>query len=89
MAWSGDKIGAAQEGKQEVEVPAFGDFKVASVDSHPEENRVDIYFSDPLEEDQDFNGLVTISNTDNAFRFAAEGQVLRVYLPTLCRGSKR
>lgn len=90
LNWNGSAIGSDQRDKTEVEVPAIGDFKVAKVvPQSGSEPIVDIYFSDPLDEGQDFNGLVSISNSEDAFRYQAEGHRLRVFLNTAISGEQQ
>ena len=90
LSWNGSAIGSDQRDKKEVEVPAIGDFKVSKVvPQSGSEPIVDIYFSDPLDEGQDFNGLVSISNSDDAFRYQAEGHRLRVFLNEALAGEQQ
>eukprot|EP00903_Cladosiphon_okamuranus_P000129 g129.t1 len=59
LNWDGAAIGSQQRNRKEVEIPAIGDFKVTEVvPQSGSEAMVDILFSDPLDENQDFNGLL-------------------------------
>ncbi|AMD84213.1 hypothetical protein SAMN05444369_10576 [Capnocytophaga haemolytica] len=61
-------------------IPQKGVFKVVSV--RPERgtnNQFLVNFSDPLEKDQDFTGLVTLSDTNTALKYSVNGNVLKVY----------
>lgn len=90
LSWDGSSIGSKQRDKKEVEVPALGDFKVTKVvPQSGSEPVVDIYFSDPIDESQDFNGLVSISNADDNFRYQAEGHQLRVFLNKALSGEQQ
>lgn len=81
LNWNGFAIGAEQKGRDKVEVPAIGDFKVTRVNAQGGgESKVDIHFSDPLRADQDFTGLVSISNSSNNLRYMVDGHVLTAYL---------
>ena len=42
-------------------------------------NQFLVNFSDPLEKDQDFTGLVTLSDTNTALKYSVNGNVLKVY----------
>ncbi|MEL6655966.1 MAG: MG2 domain-containing protein [Bacteroidota bacterium] len=86
----GAALGSDQRDRKEVEVPALGDFKVTSVEpQNGQEPVVDIYFSDPLNENQDFTGLVSISNSNDQFRYQAEGHRLRVFLNSAITGEQQ
>jgi len=90
LNWNGVAIGAQQKGQEKIEVPALGDFKVTAVTPiNGGESRVDIHFSDPLDEQQDFSGLVSISNSDNEFRYLVAGHVLKVYPNTALSGEQK
>ena len=90
LNWNGAAIGAAQKGRDKVEVPAIGDFKVTAVDAQGGGvAKVDIYFSDPIRTDQDFTGLVNITNSNNNLRYVAEGHVLSVYLNEPLSGNQQ
>ena len=90
LNWDGAAIGSQQRNRKEVAIPAIGDFKVTEVvPQSGSEAMVDILFSDPLDENQDFNGLVSISGSSDAFRFQADGHRLRVYLATPLSGEQQ
>ncbi len=90
LNWNGKVIGSDQRDRQELEIPALGDFKVTNVEPHNgQEAAVDIYFSDPLDENQDFNGLVSIGDNNKQFRYQADGQRLRVFLNSAITGEQQ
>jgi uncharacterized protein YfaS (alpha-2-macroglobulin family) len=81
LSWTGNAIGAAQRAEQTVEVPAIGDFRLLSAEAvNGPEASVLLHFSDPLQPQQNFAGLVTVTNTTNDFRYTVEGHDLRVHL---------
>ncbi|MGH1436312.1 MAG: alpha-2-macroglobulin family protein [Lewinella sp.] len=90
LSWNGAAISAMQKGNEKVEVPKIGDFKVTkAVPYGGGEAKVDIHFSDPIKEDQDFSGLVNISNSTNEFRYVAKGHVLTLYLNEPLAGNQQ
>ncbi|MEL7221840.1 MAG: MG2 domain-containing protein, partial [Bacteroidota bacterium] len=79
--WNGSTMGAEQKGTTTVEVPALGDFKVDDVQTFGGSNpHVSIHFSDPLDEGQQFDGLVSIDNHSGSLNYQARGHFLEVYL---------
>jgi uncharacterized protein YfaS (alpha-2-macroglobulin family) len=69
IAWNGKSIGVKRKGDMEVILPALGEFSLmeVSVVQQPEQY-VLIRFSDPLQEKQYLNGLITLDNgTDLSF----------------------
>ncbi|WP_367389766.1 MG2 domain-containing protein [Lewinella sp. LCG006] len=90
LTWNGAAMGALQKGQEKVEIPAIGDFKVTKVvPQGGGEAKVAIHFSDPIKEDQDFSGLVNISNSNNNFRFSVKGHVLTLYLNEQLAGDQQ
>ncbi len=80
LNWVGEKMGVKLNGQQKVEVPALGDFKVTNVQSiQSPEQYISIRFSDPIKEDQNLNGLITIGNNTGDLRYLIEGQEIRIF----------
>ena len=79
LSWDGKNIGSRDKGELYVEVPALGDFKVLSTRVTQQPNQsVAIYFSDPLDETQDLEGLIYLK--DNVpFRLEVEKNVVTLY----------
>ncbi|MCB0638534.1 MAG: alpha-2-macroglobulin, partial [Lewinella sp.] len=89
LSWTGNAIGADQQGEEEVEIPAIGDFRLLSAEAvNGPEAAVLLHFSDPIKTQQNFSGLVTVTNTDNDFRYTVEGQDLRVHLGQSLSGNQ-
>jgi len=61
--WNGSSIGVKTSGEKTIEIPPLGNFKVSS--SHiyqtPEQS-VLLFFSDPLDPDQDLEGLIRLKS---------------------------
>ncbi len=89
ISWDGDPIEAKSKGSEDFPIPGQNNFKVVGVEStHAPQASLTVNFSDPLQEDQDFAGLVTIENADN-LRFEVDGNVLIAYPNTRLTGTSR
>lgn len=79
IEWDGDAAEVDQEGETNLPIPAKNEFKVLSIKIGDANNQsIVVNFSDPLQKDQDFRGLVAIENTSDA-KFATTGNVLKVF----------
>lgn len=79
IAWDGDAADIDRKGKLIFPISGRNNFKVLKIEIGDANNQsLLINFSDPLDKDQNFAGLVSVENTDN-LRFATEGNVLKVY----------
>lgn len=78
--WDGKAIAAAStKGENTFAIPGQNNFSIVDVKSTmAPQALLSINFSDPLEENQDFAGLVTIQQAEN-LRYEVEGNVLNVY----------
>jgi len=80
LSWTGKPFNLSVKNERIVEVPALGDFKVTSVRPVVEEDQyIVVHFSDPLLENQDFQGLVRISDYNGQLRYLADGNELRLF----------
>jgi uncharacterized protein YfaS (alpha-2-macroglobulin family) len=80
LNWKGEKMGVQMNGSQSLEIPALGDFKVTDVQSiQSPEQYLSIRFSDPIKEDQNLNGLLSLAGNTNDLRYLIEGQEIRVF----------
>ncbi|CAG0991631.1 Alpha-2-macroglobulin [Flavobacteriales bacterium] len=79
LKWNGKDLGLEITGESEIEIPALGDFKVMDVKvvQQPEQH-IQIDFSDPLDEQQDLEGLVQIKN-NTQFRFIIDNNTLKAF----------
>ncbi|MBW2960234.1 alpha-2-macroglobulin family protein [Mesonia aestuariivivens] len=79
IAWNGKSINADNKGKNTFPIPGQNNFTVIDLQSsHAAQSSVAINFSDPIQEKQNFKGLVNIEN-QNQLRFEVNGNVLYVY----------
>ena len=76
-------------GEEEIEIPSISNFKLMKmiVIQQPEQHIL-IHFSDPLKENQDFRGLVSIKGSKNP-RFTVDVNRLKVYPRSRLSGSKK
>ncbi len=80
LRWDGTAIGANKQGKRNIAVPPIGPFQVTDVRAmHGEQQYIEIRFTDPLEKDQDLNGLIRVSDEERPLRFTIDGSIVRVY----------
>ncbi|HET6227162.1 MAG TPA: MG2 domain-containing protein [Bacteroidia bacterium] len=79
LSWDGDAIHVDTKDDKVIPIPALGDFKVVNtkVIQSPEQYAV-IQFSDPIDENQNLNGLVTLSARPS-IKYIVEGNEIRVY----------
>lgn len=79
ISWDGKAISSETKGESPFTIFGKNKFSVVNVTAQFEPNSyLKINFSDPVKENQNFNGLVTIQNQTN-HRFEVDGNVLRVY----------
>lgn len=77
--WDGKAIKAKNKGESNFAIPGQNNFAIIDVKSTAApQASLAINFSDPLRENQNFKGLVSIENAEN-LRFEVEGNVLHVY----------
>ncbi len=89
IEWDGEAIAAESKGSNTFAIPRQNNFTVVDVKStHSPQASLTINFSDPVQQDQDFAGLVTIENATD-LRFEADGNVLTVYPNTRLTGTSR
>lgn len=79
LKWNGKSIGSSQKGEEEILIPGRDNFNIIDLETQnaPKASLV-INFSDPLDEQQDFSGLVQIEKVEDS-HYEVEGNVLYVY----------
>jgi len=88
VSWSGVPIQAIASGKQDIIIPALGDFSVTDarvIDG--EDQYVELTFSDPINYNQNLKGIVTLQGVEN-LTYAIEGNVVKVFLASRIEGDK-
>ena len=79
ISWDGNTVGAENSGTSEYNIPGLNKFVVVSAKTSASPNAVlTLNFSEPLKENQNLNGLVSIENAEN-LRFETNGNILKVY----------
>ncbi len=87
--FNGVKIGVGRAERDRIIIPALNDFKVLeSRILKGDDPHVLLSFSDPLDEDQDLNGLITLEG-DSEFRYAIQSNQVKVYTSSGLSGTKR
>ncbi|WP_026452108.1 alpha-2-macroglobulin family protein [Aequorivita capsosiphonis] len=87
IKWDGKPIGAENKGENTFKIPGQSNFTIVDISSTlTPAALLSINFSDPLKENQDFAGLVTIEKTNN-LRYEVDGNVLNVYPPNRIVGN--
>lgn len=84
----GGSLGTNQTDERQVEIPALGDFKVMNVKVEQSGNQhVVLQFSDPLNEKQELEGLISISDLPS-LDFEIKDNEIRVYPPVKQTGTR-
>ena len=87
IKWDGKPISAENKGENTLKIPGQNNFTIVDISSTlAPAALLSINFSDPLMENQDFAGLVTIENIQD-LRYEVNGNVLNVYPPNRVVGN--
>ena len=79
VSWDGKVLGVDNKGNNTLAIPGQNNFTIVDIKSNlAPQALLSINFSDPLQENQNFSGLVSLENNDN-LRFEVDGNVLTVY----------
>ena len=89
LSWNGKALGLKEKGDLEVEVPGLNEFKVtdAKVYQSPQQY-ISLFFSDPLKDNQNLEGLVSIQGYSGDLRFTIDGNKLLIYPASRLGGKK-
>jgi alpha-2-macroglobulin len=88
LSVDGQSINVEQRDDREIEIPALGDFKVTNVKVEQSSSQhIVIQFSDPLNEKQNLQGLITIADI-GTLDFEIRDNEIRVFPPVRQTGSK-
>lgn len=88
VSWNGESIQALQKGSQEIVIPSLGDFTVTEAKVIEQEDQyIELTFSDPINYNQNLNGIITIKGIEN-LTYAVEGNIVKVFLPNRIVGEK-
>jgi hypothetical protein len=88
LAFAGASLNVEHQEEREVEIPALGDFKVVNVRvEQGTSQQVIVQFSDPLNETQNLEGLIRISQL-NSLDFEVKDNEVKVFPPVRQTGSR-
>ncbi len=88
LEWNGEAINVEDAGRSKVEIPGLNNFKVMSAEAHLSPSQyIEIRFSDPIDENQDLNGLITLAGTK--LKYTVTGNVVKAYPSSRLKGSKK
>ncbi|GMN11188.1 MG2 domain-containing protein [Croceitalea sp. MTPC9] len=89
ISWNGDAFDVDNKGTENYTIPGLNKFVVVDAKTSTSPNAVlTLNFSEPLKENQNLNGLVSIENAGN-LRFETNGNVLKVYPSNRITGQVR
>jgi len=79
VSWNGKAIKAKNKGENTLTIPGINNFTITKTEVvQSPEQYLSINFSDPLQKQQNFDGLVTLQKAKN-LKYVVEGNVLKVY----------
>lgn len=80
LSWNGNAVDVKEKGEKQIEIPAINVFKLMNTNViHEPEQQVKLTFSDPIDTQQDLEGLVELKGTGPS-EIAVEGNQLTLYL---------
>lgn len=80
LSWDGKALDLDLSGEEEVPIPPIGAFTLVKATYEPgTDPALDLFFSDPLDDSQNFDGLVGLSGYEGSFRYLSLGHQLRVF----------
>ena len=86
LVWDGHAVGVDNQGEEEFKIPGLNQFIVLSAKTTPSPNAsLTINLSDPIASDQNFEGLVTLSD-HSELRYEVIGNNLKIYPSTISPG---
>ncbi|MCB9246928.1 MAG: hypothetical protein H6606_10940 [Flavobacteriales bacterium] len=87
LKWNGEKLGFKGEGDEVIKVPPLGEFSVVNVKTtqHPTQS-ITIYFSDPIKQDQELEGLINLQPA-YTLKLVRQPMAITVYPEKRIRGT--
>ena len=87
VTWDGSSLNVDKRGSEEFAVPAIGDFKVLDIRAVQDQDQyVLVQFSDAIKVGQELNGLIGITNVNDA-AYTIDGSTVKVYAPAMLDGN--
>jgi uncharacterized protein YfaS (alpha-2-macroglobulin family) len=85
--WDGSSLNVDKKGSKSFQVPAIGDFKVLDIRAVQDQDQyVLVQFSDNIMVGQQLNGLIGISNINDA-AYTIDGSTVKIYAPERLQGN--
>ena len=79
LEWDGSKIGAQEKDQQTITIPALDEFEIVNLNVvHQPEQYISVNFSDPLNEDQQLEGLIHFES-GTSLKYMVTMNELRIY----------
>ncbi len=89
LSWNGKPIHSMSKGREEITVPALGDFDVVEAKVIDNEDQyVEVRFSEPIAADQNLKGIISIEGIDN-LTYSIDYNSVSIYLPNRFVGEKK
>lgn len=88
LTWDGDAANIEEKGEKEISIPSIKDFVLMHFDVVKEpEQYISLQFSDPLMEDQDLEGLLTIAGVSN-LNYTIVANEVKIYPSSRLTGTR-
>lgn len=86
VSWNGKALKSYSSGEQKFRVASLGDFTINDIKIHNDEDQsIDLYFSDPLEPNQNLNGIISVKGIEN-LSFSIHKNKVTAFLPKRYEG---
>ena len=80
VQWDGTPIGSGVKESRSIQVPPIGEFSLQSAEVVARDGQhLQLRFSDPIDSEQNLDGLIIIDNYSGAFRFLTDNNIIKVY----------
>lgn len=88
VKWNAKKLDIDSKGSKEISIPGMGNFKVINMAVQDDgDQQVNITFSDPIAQNQNFDGLIEVEDAHD-LKFGVNGNIVTVYLQERIEGAK-
>ena len=90
LSWNGNVMNIDKKGDKIVDVPSINNFKLMDVKIvQDKEQRIELYFSDPIKKDQDLKGLIAFKGASQQLKYTIEGNRVLVYPAKVMKGTHK
>ncbi|MBK8721781.1 MAG: hypothetical protein IPL95_05740 [Saprospiraceae bacterium] len=80
LKWNGSPIDLSINGELKIPVSSKNDFLVASAKVVQEkEQTILVFFTEPIQQNQDLNGMINLDNNTGNLTYAIDGNIVRIY----------